>query len=716
MPSPRLPSIPSAFGTDPLHPERPALRIVGSISGDPTVSPPPGAALVPIVDVTNKNTTVDDLRRATARTITQGSHGFTAGTALFNNNGTWTKAKADSLTTARVDGVVSGQSLAAGSFLMVSGGAIGGLSWTPNTQYYLSDATAGLLTTTPPTALTSFLVPVARGNTASEATVQIGAPLSLAKIPDSALENPGGGDTGGTGVETGIVAMFPRSGLTAGYIPAGWTECNGANGTTDEADIGAMAVIMKHGGAVATPTFDLPAGSYTGTQTVTISCATSLAQIRYTTDGSLPSRTVGLVYSAPVSIPATATLKAIAYRSAVNPALTMVDSAIQSAVYTISAAPPDTTAPTLTNAIIPPLGNTLMLFFTEVVVVGGSGSSGVTLVMSGGPVTVVSASGAGTNNINYALSRVIAVGETGTVSYAQPGNGIEDGAGNDVASFSGVAITNNSTQTGGADTTPPTVTSAVIPAGAPNTLQFNCSENVVVGSSGAAGVTLAMSGGAVTTTSIAGAGTAMLTYTLSRAIAAGETGTVAYTQPGDGIKDTPAGWLMASFSGMAVTNNVGGGGGTPGWVYSHTMAEVDGAGGFDEFSTEWQKITASYTGNVDKLSVCQQYVNSAGRSIKGALYSGDGTTILGSGIFTSTGTGADVDVEIPLGAPVAVVAGQSYWVGWSYSDALLGQVRLNYTGVVGNSGISYSFTYATFPQAPVVVVGTTKYRVGLHQI
>jgi hypothetical protein len=47
---------------------------------------------------------------------------------------------------------------------------------------------------------------------------------------------------------------------------------------------------------------------------VTLSSATSGATIRYTTDGSLPSRTHGTVYSSAVSIGATTTLRAIAYK------------------------------------------------------------------------------------------------------------------------------------------------------------------------------------------------------------------------------------------------------------------------------------------------------------------------------------------------------------------------------------------------------------------
>jgi hypothetical protein len=84
---------------------------------------------------------------------------------------------------------------------------------------------------------------------------------------------------------------------------------------------------------VAAPSFSPGAGTYSSTQTVTISTTTSGASIRYTTDGSTPSETAGTIYSSPVSISATATLKAIAYASG------LTDSNVTSAAYTIGSVP-----------------------------------------------------------------------------------------------------------------------------------------------------------------------------------------------------------------------------------------------------------------------------------------------------------------------------------------------------------------------------------------
>lgn len=81
---------------------------------------------------------------------------------------------------------------------------------------------------------------------------------------------------------------------------------------------------------VATPTFSPAAGTYVGTQSVTISCATSGATIHYTTNGSDPT-TGSPVYSSAISVASSQTIKALAVKSG------MTDSAIASAAYTISA-------------------------------------------------------------------------------------------------------------------------------------------------------------------------------------------------------------------------------------------------------------------------------------------------------------------------------------------------------------------------------------------
>lgn len=68
---------------------------------------------------------------------------------------------------------------------------------------------------------------------------------------------------------------------------------------------------------VETPIFSVSAGTYQTAQSVTISCGTSGATIRYTTNGSDPSTTNGTIIASgsSVSINKTTTLKAIAYKT-----------------------------------------------------------------------------------------------------------------------------------------------------------------------------------------------------------------------------------------------------------------------------------------------------------------------------------------------------------------------------------------------------------------
>jgi len=102
------------------------------------------------------------------------------------------------------------------------------------------------------------------------------------------------------------------------------------NGIAVSADVTTSVSFTMAYSAVATPTFNPPAGAYGSAQAVTISTTTTGASIRYTTDGSTPSETVGTAYSGPVSVGSSMTLKAIAYKSG------MTDSPVSSAGYVIT--------------------------------------------------------------------------------------------------------------------------------------------------------------------------------------------------------------------------------------------------------------------------------------------------------------------------------------------------------------------------------------------
>lgn len=86
------------------------------------------------------------------------------------------------------------------------------------------------------------------------------------------------------------------------------------------------------------PTFSPVAGSYSGTQSITISTTTGAATICYTTDGSTPTAngsgtcTHGTTYTSPVSVATSLTLKAVGSESG------FLDSAVGSAAYVIGVA------------------------------------------------------------------------------------------------------------------------------------------------------------------------------------------------------------------------------------------------------------------------------------------------------------------------------------------------------------------------------------------
>lgn len=96
----------------------------------------------------------------------------------------------------------------------------------------------------------------------------------------------------------------------------------------------------------------------------------------------------------------------------------------------------DLTAPTLQAARIN--GTSLRLTFSEPVTVNVS--SGWSLTLSGGAANVTYSSGSGTRYLYYTVSRSVDPAETGTIDYTQPGDGIEDLAGNDLDSIASAAI------------------------------------------------------------------------------------------------------------------------------------------------------------------------------------------------------------------------------------------------------------------------------------
>ncbi len=100
------------------------------------------------------------------------------------------------------------------------------------------------------------------------------------------------------------------------------------DGYTAYAGLSLIATYPATQGTVATPTFNVASGTYTGNTIVSMATATSGAMIRYTTDGSDPTSS-STVYSAPVIISSSLTLKARGFRNG------LTQSGVASANYTI---------------------------------------------------------------------------------------------------------------------------------------------------------------------------------------------------------------------------------------------------------------------------------------------------------------------------------------------------------------------------------------------
>lgn len=140
------------------------------------------------------------------------------------------------------------------------------------------------------------------------------------------LDQAGGTLAAGGSTTVTVSVNSNANGLGAGSYSdtVYFTNLTNNNGSTTRS----VSLQISSAQKVATPTFNPSGGMYTSPLTVTISCTTSSATIRYTTDGSTPTET-SPQYAAPISISTTTTLKARAWRSGWTP------SDVASATYTI---------------------------------------------------------------------------------------------------------------------------------------------------------------------------------------------------------------------------------------------------------------------------------------------------------------------------------------------------------------------------------------------
>lgn len=356
-------------------------------------------------------------------------------------------------------------------------------------------------------------------------------------------------------------------------------------------------------------------------------------------------------------------------------------------------------SPVMQSATVPATGATISLLFSTPVSFGGGGSGGFTLSLTGGAVTMTYQSGSGTATLVYSLSRVLQAGETGSISFTQPGNGVEATAGGtDVTSFSLVTLVNNSTQV------PPThTTTAINTAGTQVSLGF--SGTVSFGAGGNGGFVLTMSGGASAMTYVSGNGTSTLVYSLARVIDTGETGTLAYTQPGNGVESSVTTLDVVSFSGHSVTNNssqrptlvsatINSAGTSIALLFSKSVSFGAGGNSGLTLSMTGGAVTASYASGSGSTTLTYGLSRTIYQGETGTTsyaQPGNGIEASASGADVSSFSGATVSngststdggtVTPTLLSPVGIEYAASYSVG----DYL----KLRYGLQIGESGADY---------------------------
>jgi len=161
-----------------------------------------------------------------------------------------------------------------------------------------------------------------------------------------------------------------------------------APGATTNSPVATASYLIGYSPASA-PVFSLPAGTYTGAQTVTISSATPNAVIVYTTDGSNPtSSATAITYTGPVSIPRSALLSAFANAPGVT-----TNSAVSAAAYTINlppasapifTPPPGTYSGTQMVTLSSATPNALFVYTTD----GSNPATSTTRIISSVPIAV----------------------------------------------------------------------------------------------------------------------------------------------------------------------------------------------------------------------------------------------------------------------------------------------------------------------------------------
>jgi len=134
-----------------------APSIHNNLAGRDALSAHPATS----ISTTNGNTLQAIINTLPYFKVTQIAHGFSVKNAVYHNGTIWVKAKSDSGTTLGTHIVIASET--ADTFYISSSGrfTITGHGLTPGSYYFVSDATAGLLTATEPTTSGNYSNPIA---------------------------------------------------------------------------------------------------------------------------------------------------------------------------------------------------------------------------------------------------------------------------------------------------------------------------------------------------------------------------------------------------------------------------------------------------------------------------------------------------------------------------------------------------------------------------
>jgi uncharacterized repeat protein (TIGR02059 family) len=218
----------------------------------------------------------------------------------------------------------------------------------------------------------------------------------------------------------------------------------------------------------------------------------------------------------------------------------------------------DQTAPTFVSAAVNSAGTTVTLTYSETL--GGTmAPTGAFAVRVGGvSCSLTNAMRSGSTVVLTLAACSIESGQEVTVAYTDPSvsndsTAVQDAAGNDAATLAATSVTNNST----VDSTVPSFVSAATNA-AGTTVTLTYSEALSATTAGTSDFTVLVGGVSRSVSSVAVSGSTVV-LTLSSAVGAGQSVSVAYTDP-TGSNDTnalqdAAGNDAATLAATSVTNN-----------------------------------------------------------------------------------------------------------------------------------------------------------------